>query len=162
MSEWIDIEHNWAFWVDADSFDFRRANKRAPINSIVILKTKTNPNRGGNHAITSYGIAGKAGLIRIKRRNASEVLSNRVVDYVKRTRQWPPCINIKRVLESGDVELSFTISELDSITLKLTSGMVDGDPFEFLMGLGQCEKPDAPRRLTNQQPILDRNREDEP
>ncbi|MFX1264736.1 MAG: hypothetical protein ACFFH0_05120 [Promethearchaeota archaeon] len=150
MTEWIDIEYELAFWVDADSFDFRRAEKRAPINSIVIMKTEANSRGGASHVITSCGIVSKEGLVRISRRNASEVLSNRAVDYVKKTGQWPPYMNIKRVLESGDVELTFTITELDSFILKLTSEMVDGDPFEFLMSLDQCERSGASRRFTYQ------------
>ena len=161
MSEWIDIEHELAIWVDADSFDFRRAEKRAPINSIVIVKTDVSSKGRTSHVITSYGIVGREGFVRISRRNASEVLSNRAVDYVKKTGRWPPCMNIKRVLESGDVELSFTITDLDSFTLKLTSEMVDGDPFEFLMSLDQCEKPHAPWRF-KYQPSYDWNPEREP
>jgi hypothetical protein len=146
MPRWIRIEHEWTFWVDADSFEFCRAEKRAPINSIVIVKNKETPKKRPSYVNTSYGIVGKLGLIRINKKTACEILSNRAMDYIQKTGHWPPCMNLKRVLESGDVELSFTLTEHDSFTLRITADMTDGDPLDFLLGLKQYEKPKTPHR----------------
>lgn len=149
MPKWIRLEHDWAIWVDAESFDFRRAEKRAPINSLVIVKNSEMPIARPSHPNTSYGIISDSGLIGISKKAASEILSNRAIDYIQKTGRWPPCTNMKRVRKTGDVELSFTLTEHDSFTLRVTAEMVDGDPLDFLLGLKQFEKQKSPKRVSN-------------
>lgn len=133
--DWIRIEENWAYWVDADSFEVSRVKNYAPINSIMILKTEMHSRNGRSYVNTSYGLVSENGMIRIRKKDVNEILSNRVVDYIQRAGQWPPCLNYKRVLKSGEVELLFTLTEYDSFTLKITSKMIEGNPFAFLLGL---------------------------
>jgi len=150
MVKWIRIEPDWALWIDADTFDFGHVEKRAPIYSIVIVKDMKTPKERPSYVDASYGIVGKHGLIGISKRSASEILSNRTVDYIQRTRQWPPCMNLKRVLKSGDVELTFTLTNHDRFTLRVTAEMVDDDPLDFLLELNQYEKPRTSQRGPNQ------------
>lgn len=150
MPKWIKIEHDWAFWVDADSFEFRRVKNGAPIFSIVMAKTKKKTKEGLSYLKTIYGIVSRFGLVRINKKTASEILSNRAIDYIHKTGQWPPCTNIKRVLNSGVVELSLTLSKRDAFTLIITAGMVNGDPLDFLIGLQQGEKARAVQKASNQ------------
>jgi hypothetical protein len=143
MAKWIRIEHDWAFWVDADSFECRRIRNGAPIFSIVIAKTKKDSKEKSSYIKTAYGIVSRFGLVKINKKTASEILSNRAIDYIQKTGQWPPCMNIKRILNSGIVELSFTLSKHDTFTLKVTADMVNGNPLDFLLGLKQYEKPEV-------------------
>lgn len=140
MAEWVDIDCRKAYSIDADTFTVERVKKRAPISSIILRKTKANPKPRERHGNTFFGIVSERGIIRISKRSASEILSNRAVDYIQKTGQWPPHMSMKRVLISGDVELTFAPTEHDIFTLRLSSEMVDGDPFEFLLGLKQYEK----------------------
>ena len=150
MAKWVEIKHDWAIWVDADSFEFCRTKSQAPIHSIVIMKTKEAPKGEPCYIKTAYGIVSELGIIRIDKKSACEILSNRAIDFIQKTGHWPPCINVKRVLKSGDVELSFTITEHDAFTLKVTANMAEGDPLDFLLGLNQYEKPKTSQRWPNQ------------
>ena len=150
MAKRIRIKHDWALWVDADTFDCGRVERSAPLYSIVIIRDKETHRKRPSYVNTSYGIVSKRGLIRISKKSANEILSNRTVDYIQKTGHWPPCINVKRVLKLGDVELSFILTEYDSFTMRITADMVDGDPLDFLLGLKQYEKPRTSQILTNQ------------
>jgi hypothetical protein len=150
MTKWIRIENDWAFWVDADSFEFRRTENRAPIYSIVIAKNREFQKEGSSYIKTTYNIASEAGLIRLNRKTASEILSNRAIDYIQKTGRWPPCMNFKRVLKSGDVELFFTLTEHDKFTLRVTAEMVNENPLDLLLGLKQYEKLGTCQTSTNQ------------
>jgi len=150
MVKWIRIEHDWAFWVDSESFDFRRIKHGAPIFSIVIVKTRKDPKEKISYVKTTYGIVSRFGLVRINKKTASEILSNRAIDYIHRTGQWPPCMSIKRVLKSGIVELSFTLSKHDAFTLRITADMAEGNPLDLFLGLKQYEKPDVSQKVLEQ------------
>ncbi|MFW9802607.1 MAG: hypothetical protein ACFFFC_08150 [Candidatus Thorarchaeota archaeon] len=150
MVKLIEIKHDWAIWVDADSFETCQTKNRAPIHSIVIMKTKEAPKGESCYIKTAYGIVGEFGIVGINKKSASEILSNRAIDFIQRTGHWPPCTNLKRVLKSGDVELSFTITEHDGFTLRVTADMADGNPLDFLLGLNQYEKPKTSQRGSNQ------------
>ena len=150
MAKWVEIKHDWVICVDADTFEFCRTKNRAPIHSIVIMKTKGAPKGEPCYIKTAYGIVSELGIIRINKKSACEILSNRAIDFIRKTKHWPPCINLKRVLKSGDVELSFTITEDDAFTLRVTADMADGNPLDFLVGLDQYEKPRTSQRGPNQ------------
>jgi len=139
MVDWVEIDFGRAYSIDADTFAVERVKKRASINSIILRKTNTISKRGMSDSNTSFGIVSEKGLVRINKRIASEILSNRAVDYIQRTGQWPPHMSLKRVLISGDVELNFAPMQHDIFALRLSAEMVDGDPFEFLIGLNQYE-----------------------
>ncbi|MHA2602242.1 MAG: hypothetical protein AM324_008950 [Candidatus Thorarchaeota archaeon SMTZ1-83] len=139
MVDWVEIDFGRAYSIDADTFAVERVKKRASINSIILRKTNTISKRGMSDSNTSFGIVSEKGLVRINKRIASEILSNRAMDYIQRTGQWPPHMSLKRVLISGDVELNFAPMQHDIFALRLSAEMVDGDPFEFLIGLNQYE-----------------------
>ena len=98
MVDWVEIDFGRAYSIDADTFAVERVKKRASINSIILRKTNTISKRGMSDSNTSFGIVSEKGLVRINKRIASEILSNRAVDYIQRTGQWPPHMSLKRVL----------------------------------------------------------------
>jgi len=144
LSERIDYDSEWAYWIDQKSLKLKKHQKTIPIGSIVLTKTRGVTDEGIKYVDTSFGIAESSGVREIPKKEANRILSMQMLEYMKTKAQWPPAMSTKDLLKNGDIEILFKPSEYDSFVLKLTSKMVKHKPIDFLDALKDPEKEPEP------------------
>lgn len=143
--DWVAIESEWAYWVDPESFSFKHVKKRAPVGTVIVLKSReTLDDEERTYVKSSLGIVGETGIVALKKKDASDTLAKQALDYMRWKKRWPPFTSMKRVLNSGDVEVYYEPTEYDSFVLPLTKEMVGEDPSDFLSRLKKHETPKEP------------------
>lgn len=143
-ARWIDITPEWAYWVDRESFNLKRVKKRAPVGSIIILKSREKIDDERTYVDSTFGVLTEKGVVDLPKKEASEILARQFIEFIRWKKQWPPFTSIKKVQKSGDVEIKFEPTEYDSFRLILTRDMIGSDPSEFLNKLKKFESPQVP------------------
>lgn len=141
---WVEIAPEWAYWVDPESFNLKRVKKRAPLGSIIIVKSREKIDDERTYVDSSFGVITEEGIAELPKREASEFLARQFIEYIRWKKQWPPFTSIRNIQKSGDVEISFEPTEYDSFRLIVTRQMIGSDPSEFLKKLKKYEAPQVP------------------
>ena len=141
---WVEIESDWAYWIDPESFSLKRVKKRAPVGAIIIVKTRKKLDDERTYVDSSFGVVAETGITELTKREASEVLAKQVLEYMRGSKHWPPFMSLKRIQQSGDVEVRFEPNEYDSFILLMTRRIVGANPTEFLNRLKKHEAPQDP------------------
>jgi hypothetical protein len=141
---WVEIEPDWAYWIDTESFSFRRVKKRAPVGAVIVMKSRERLDHGRTYVETSFGVVAETGIVELTKKEASFILARQVLEYMRWAKRWPPFTSLKRVLKSKDVEVCFSPTEYDSFVLLMTREMIGDDPSAFLGRLGKHEAPEEP------------------
>ncbi|MFW9919161.1 MAG: PARP-type zinc finger-containing protein [Candidatus Thorarchaeota archaeon] len=144
MVDEINYDAEWAYWIDIKVFILHRLKKAIPIGSLVLTKTRGVSEQGIKYVETDYGIAKEDGVKDISKREASKILVERAVEYMKQNKRWPPNMTIKDSFKDGDVEIVFAPSEYDIFNLKFTSELVGQKPLDFLESLKPSAKEAEP------------------
>ncbi|TFG95972.1 hypothetical protein E4H12_12090, partial [Candidatus Thorarchaeota archaeon] len=132
MVDEVNYEVEWAYWIDINTFELIRLKKAIPLGSVVLTKIRGTTDKGVKFVETEYGIAEESGVRDVSKKEASKILANLALEYMKRNKQWPPDMTIKDSFKDGDIEILFAPSEYDSFNLKFTSELVNQKPIEFL------------------------------
>ena len=140
MVDEVNYEVDWAYWIDAKTFKLNRVKKAVPIGSVVLTKTRGVTETSVKYVETDHGIADHSGVRDISKKEASKILANQALEYMKQNKRWPPNMTINDSFKDGDTEIHFTASEFDSFNLKFTSELVKMKPIEFLGKLKPSEK----------------------
>ncbi|UCE08985.1 MAG: hypothetical protein JSW61_08295 [Candidatus Thorarchaeota archaeon] len=143
MSE-VDYEVDWAYWVNTKTFRLRRLQKSVLVGSVVLIKSRGVTEEGAKYIETDYGIAEKTGVRDISKKEASMILAEQALEYMKQTKRWPPDMTIKDSLKDGDIVILFSPSEYDSFNLRFTIEMVGQKPIDFLEKLKRSKKEPEP------------------
>ncbi len=143
-ASWVEIKPEWAYWIDTESFNFRRAKKRAPVGSIIVIKKKEKLDRERTYVDSSFGMVVEKGIAELTKREASAILARQVLEYMRRTKRWPPFTSVKRTLKSTSVEVCYEPTEYDSFVLLMTREMIGSDPSDFFGRLGKHVAPQEP------------------
>ncbi|MFX1602445.1 MAG: PARP-type zinc finger-containing protein [Promethearchaeota archaeon] len=141
---WVEIEPEWAYWIDPESFNLKRVKKRAPVGAIIIVKTRKKLDDERTYVDDSFGMIVETGVQKLTKREASDILAQQVLEYMRWSKHWPPFMKVKEIQKSGDVKVSFEPSEYDSFVLLMTRKTVRADPLEFL---NKLKKHEAPQEL---------------
>ena len=136
----MNYEVEWAYWLDINTFELIRLKMAIPLGSVVLTKIRGTTEKGVKFVETEYGIAEQSGVRDISKKEASKILANQALEYMKRSKQWPPNMTIKDSFKDGDIEILFAPSEYDSFNLKFTSELVNQKPIEFLHKLKPSKK----------------------
>ena len=140
----VAYDADWAYWIDAKTFKLKRLQKAIPIGSIVLTKTRSSTEKGLKYVATDYGIAEQSGVRDISKKEASKMLAKQAMEYMKKTKRWPPTMTIKDSSKEGDIVILYEPSEYDSFNLNFTSDLVGQNPISFLKKLDQSEKEVEP------------------
>lgn len=133
---WVECTLEWAYWVNPETFQMPRVNERVPLGSVVIAKERV---PGQRYLQIDYHRASEAGLESLDgKAAASAVLLEQMIVFM-RDRGFPPHTSVKKRLKSGAVELSYSPSEYDRFTLKLTEELLGEPVQDFLDGLEEPE-----------------------
>jgi len=135
LTEWLEIHEDWAYFVNPNSFRMPKVKNGAPIGSLVLVKSPVTDDSGRTFTSTAYGLAASDGLKMMSKREASNVLAKQMVKYMKDTSQWPPFSEIKKVNNSGNVDVLYKPTQYDSFILTLTSELAGPNPKQFLDSL---------------------------
>ncbi|MFW9886641.1 MAG: PARP-type zinc finger-containing protein [Candidatus Thorarchaeota archaeon] len=141
---WVEIEAEWAFWIDPESFNLKRLKKRAPIGAIIIIKTRKKLDDERTYVDDSFGLVIEEGIDDLTKREASDILAKQAVEYMRWSKHWPASMEIREIQKSGDVKVGFKPSEYDSFVLLITRNIVGANPDEFLSKLKKHETPQEP------------------
>ncbi len=141
---WVEIESEWAYWIDPQSFNLKRVKKRVPVDAIIVVKSREKLDDERTYVNASYGVVIETGIAELTKKEASDILARQVAEYMRFTEHWPPFTSTKRTLKSEDVEISFEPTEYDSFTLLMTRKIIGADPSKFLSSLKKHEVPQDP------------------
>jgi hypothetical protein len=141
---WVEVEPEWVYWIDPESFSLKRVKKRAPVGAIIIVKSRKKLDDELTYVDSSFGVVNESGIVELTKREASDILAKQVLDYMRWAKHWPPFMSLRRVQKSGDVEISYDPSEYDSFILLMTRKMIGADPIEFLNKLKKHEPSQDP------------------
>jgi len=141
---WIEITPEWAYWIDPESFSFKRVKKRAPVGAVIILKSREKIDDERTYVDSSFGLITETGITELPKKEAREILSRQFIELTRWKKQWPPHTSIKKTLSSGDVEINYEPTEYDSFKLLVTRQMIGSDPNEYLRKLKKHEVPQTP------------------
>ncbi|MDF1538746.1 MAG: PARP-type zinc finger-containing protein [Candidatus Thorarchaeota archaeon] len=140
MTERIEYNTEWAYWIDSISLKLKRLQKSVPIGSIILIKNRGVTEDGKKYVDTDFGIAESSGVRSITKKEASKILAKHTIDYMMKNQRWPLNMEIEEVLKSNDIEILFSASEYDEFRLKITSELVGQKPINFLNSLKPGEK----------------------
>ncbi|MFW9862769.1 MAG: PARP-type zinc finger-containing protein [Candidatus Thorarchaeota archaeon] len=141
---WVEIDTEWAYWIDPESFNIKRLKKRAPIGAIIIVKTRKKLDDERTYVDDSFGLVIEKGIEDLTKREASDILAKQALEYMRWAKHWPPFTELKEIQKSGDVKVSFKPSEYDSFILVMTRNIIGADPAEFLSKLKKHVAPQEP------------------
>jgi hypothetical protein len=141
---WVEIEPEWAYWIDSESFNLKRVKKRAPVGSIIIVKTRKKLDDERTYVDDSFGMVIETGIQELTKREASDILAKQVLEYMRWSKHWPPFMKLKEIRKSGDVIIKFEPSEYDSFVLLMTHKTIGANPVEFLSKLKKHQTPQEP------------------
>jgi hypothetical protein len=142
--DWIEITPAWAYWIDPESFNLRRVKKRAPVGSVIIVKSREKIDDERTFVDSSFGVITETGIEQLGKKEAREILARQFIEFTKWKKQWPPFTSIKKTQKSGDVEVYYEPTEYDSFKLVLTREMIGSDPSQYLEKLKKYELPQVP------------------
>jgi len=142
--DWIEIAPEWAYWIDAESFNFKRVKKRAPVGAIIVVKSRKKLDDERTYVDSSFGMVVETGMAKLTKKEASDTLAGQALEYMRRTKRWPPFTSMKRILKSKVAEVCFEPTEYDSFVLLMTREIIGDDPGEFLSHLEKHEASQEP------------------
>ena len=143
-SGWVEILPEWAYWISPESFNLKRVKKRAPIGTIIIVKSKEKTDDERTYVNESFGQVIETGILKLTKKEASVILTRQFIEYAQTKKQWPPFTSIKTILKSGEVQVLYEPTEYDSFILHLNRQMLNLEPQEFLHKLKKFDTPQAP------------------
>lgn len=139
MSEWIEYSADWAYWINPKTFRMPRVKKSVPPGAIILTKERETLDDGRQIVATYYSIARDGSTTSLTKKEASEILANQMLEFMKEKSMYPPKTEIKEVRSNGNVELSYDPTDFDAFVIRLTPTMVGGDVEEFLQSLKDFE-----------------------
>ena len=141
MSEWIDYNVDWGYWINPDTFRMPRVKKSVRVGAIVLSKQKETLDTGQDITATYYGLAKDSGVEEnIGKKRASEILVKQMLEYMKEKGVFPPEVSIKKIFKNGSVDLAYLPTNYDKFTLRFTPAVVGKNVEEFLEDLGQFQE----------------------
>jgi hypothetical protein len=141
MADTIGVPFDWAYWVDLQSFKILRVRHSVPIGSVVISKSRETDGPG-TYVTSQFHLADTTGLADKTKKEVSELMSHRMVDYMQKRKTWPPNTYLGRTYKNGNVDVNFQPSQYDKFTLVLTPSIVGGDVGLSLDTLAPYTEPD--------------------
>jgi len=144
LTDDVNYDAEWAYWIDIRTFTLKRVKKTVPIGVIVITKTRGVTEKGAKYVQTDYGIAREDGVSDISKKECSKILARQTLEYMKQNKRWPPNMTIKDSFKDGDIEVLFEPSEYDAFNLQFTSELVGQKPLTFLEKLESSKKDSEP------------------
>jgi hypothetical protein len=142
MTEWLEFSTEWGYWINPGTFRMVRVKKSVLVGAVVLTKSRETLDTGNTVIVTDYGVARSGGVEGTTKKEASAILAQQMVKYMKDKGMHPPKTSIKKVYENGNVDLSYAPSEYDTFNLRFTSTLVDGDVEAFLDELEQFVETD--------------------
>ncbi len=145
MSEWIDCDEQWAYWINPETFRMPRVKGRVPLGVVVVVKSREEED-GRSFVQTQYSVATSEGLQGLEgKREASEKLAEQMLAYMQRTGSYPPGTHIKKAHKNGNVDLSYAPGDYDTFTLRLSPALVGQDPILLLDSLTEFVEQASPQ-----------------
>ncbi len=139
MSDRIEYDAKWAYWIDPRSFRMRRVKGSVPIGTIVLLKKQESLDDGRRIVTTTYLFATEDGVIPSTKREVSKNLSRQMLEYMRNRGEYPPFTEISKVFANGNVDLLYHPTGYDRFTVRLTPDLVGEDVEMFLSQLTEPE-----------------------
>jgi len=143
MTEWLEYKHDWGYWINPDTFRTPRIKKSVRVGAVLFLKDRETLDDGRQIIVTAFGVAGKSGIKEMGKKDASIIIAEQMLDFMKARNMYPPKTKIKKTYSNGNVDLDYSPTEYDSFTIHLTPKMVGGDVQDFLDDLNPF-KDDMP------------------
>ncbi len=126
---WVDIDEEWAYWINPETFRMPRIKGGAPVDTVVLVK------RREEFVVTEYFEATPEGLSDLSKKEASAKLGEQMLTYMRRHGMYPPGVAIKRAFKNGNVDLAYAPGSYDSFVLRFSPEQVGGEVVPFLDGL---------------------------
>ncbi len=143
--EHVEVNAEWAYWINPETLRMNRVRGSVPIGVLVLVKSNETAESGMTFVSTQYMVARSEGLISINKKEANGLISRQILNYMKRTKRWPPNCEMGRSFKNGDVELKYQPSSYDSFPVKFTQAMVGEEVDMFLGDLLPAEElPESP------------------
>ncbi len=152
MSNWIDIDTDWAYWINPETMRMPRVKGRVPTGVVVLIKEREDLD-GQMMIVTRYAVASSDGLEDLDgKKHASEKLAEQMLDYMRRTNHYPPNTHIKKSYKNGNIDLGYAAGQYDTFTIRFTSELIGEDPLDFLGTLGEFVEKEAPDESDDSEP----------
>ncbi|MFW9888127.1 MAG: PARP-type zinc finger-containing protein [Candidatus Thorarchaeota archaeon] len=138
MTDWIQYDADWAYYVDPETFEMPKARSKVPIESIVLEKRRETIDTGMTVVVTTYKLTRDEGLVALEgKKEASALLTKQLLDFMRKRGTFAPGTSIKKTYNNRNVDIQYIGSDYDKFILRFTPAIVGGDPEEFLMTLGE-------------------------
>ncbi len=136
LTEFIQCELDWAYVIDTETFSFRSAKTKVPVGSLVLEKGRETNDLGMTFVVTKYSIAHDDGLNSVDgKKEASNYLAKKMLFFMRETGRYPPNTEFKKSYKNGSVDLTYSPSDYDIFTIKMTPQAVGQDVEDFLATL---------------------------
>ena len=142
MTEWLEFSTEWGYWINPGTFRMVRVKKSVLVGAVVLIKSRETLDTGNTVIVTDYGVAKSEGVEGKTKKEASAILTQQMVTYMKEKEMYPPKTNIKKIYENGNVDLAYAPSEYDTFNLRFTPLLVNVNVEEFLDDLKQFIETD--------------------
>lgn len=143
MTEWLEYSSDWGYWINPDTFRTPRIKKSVRVGAVVLLKGRETLDDGRSVIVTTYGVAGKSGIKEMGKKEASVVLAEQMLEFMRSRKMYPPKTEMKKTYANGNVDLDYSPTEYDSFTIRLTPDMVGGTVEDFLYDLEPFTEGDS-------------------
>ncbi|TXT54374.1 MAG: hypothetical protein BAJATHORv1_70074 [Candidatus Thorarchaeota archaeon] len=136
--KWVDYEADWAYWINPVTFRMPRVKKAVPEGVVVLTKEREVVDTGQSYIATEYGFAEENGVKQITKPEATDILTEQMLDYMRERDAYPVNTEIVREYANGNVEIEYKPSDYDRFIIKLTPELIGGDVLQFLEDLADA------------------------
>jgi hypothetical protein len=141
MTEYVTYNHDWAYYIETESFDMHKLQGKAPVGSIILTKEKEDLDTGMTVTVTKYFIAKKGGVEPLGgKKEASQVIADLMLAKMRKSGKMISGVSVKKEYANGNVDLLFVASDYDKFTLKIKKDMTKSPPIDFLESLDKAGK----------------------
>lgn len=132
MIEWLDYTTEWGYWINPDTFRTPRIKKSIRVGAVFFVKNRETLDDGQEIIVTTYGVAKSDQTMEMGKREVSNVLARQMLDFMRSNKMYPPNTMMKNAYANGNVDLSYSPSDYDKFTVRLTPSLVGGNVEDFL------------------------------
>ena len=83
MTEWLEFSTEWGYWINPGTFRMVRVKKSVLVGAVVLIKSRETLDTGNTVIVTDYGVAKSEGVEGKTKKEASAILTQQMVTYMK-------------------------------------------------------------------------------
>lgn len=127
-----------SFWIDTATFYVKKGQigDEIPVEAIIVVPEKEKlPNNMIIDVIKCHIVDKSGKTNQVSKKDATEVLMNRMKESMIKKKEWPPYTGIKQVYKNGSVKIEYNPVKNISFNLKIPSSIKEETTVEFLKSL---------------------------